>query len=68
MANTILWKIAEIGIVIILVTLLSCVPVCLLWNWLMPTIFGLGNITLPQSLGLCFLCNLLFNRVSSGKD
>ena len=35
-------------------------PVMLLWDWLMPTIFGLGEITWFQAWGLMFLCGLLF--------
>ena len=33
--------------------------VMLLWNWLMPAIFGLSVITFWQSLGLIVLCRLL---------
>ncbi len=32
----------------------------LLWDWLMPTIFGLPTITFWQSCGLNLLCSLLF--------
>ena len=32
----------------------------LLWNWLMPEIFGLPSITYWQALGLLVLCHLLF--------
>lgn len=35
-------------------------PVMLLWDWLMPTIFGLPEITWLQAWGLMFLCALLF--------
>jgi hypothetical protein len=31
-----------------------------LWNWLMPTIFGLRTITFWQALGLVFLSKILF--------
>jgi hypothetical protein len=34
--------------------------VMFLWNWLMPTIFGLPEITYWQSVGLFILCHLLF--------
>lgn len=36
------------------------VIVMLLWNWLMPAIFGLGLINFWQSLGLLVLSRLLF--------
>lgn len=31
-----------------------------LWNWLMPTIFGLTTITSWQGVGIFVLCNMLF--------
>jgi hypothetical protein len=31
-----------------------------LWDWLMPHLFGLKEITLFQAWGLNFLCGLLF--------
>lgn len=34
--------------------------VMLLWNWLMPAIFGLGTITYWQGFGIFFLAKLLF--------
>lgn len=38
------------------------VLVYFLWNWLMPTIFGLKTITLWQAAGLLWLTSLLFKR------
>ena len=40
----------------------------LLWNWLMPQIFGLKNITYFQSVGLLILSRLLFGRVGQRRD
>ena len=34
-----------------------------LWNWLMPTLFGLTIITILQALGLMLLAKLLFGSV-----
>lgn len=34
--------------------------VMLLWNWLMPVVFGLGLITFWQALGLLVMCKILF--------
>jgi hypothetical protein len=31
-----------------------------LWNWLMPTLFGLKTITVYQALGINILSNILF--------
>jgi len=40
--------------------LILALPTYLLWNWLMP-LFGLPQLTIWQSLGLLFLCNILFS-------
>lgn len=49
------------GIVVLFaVAALMSLPVMLLWDWLMPTIFGLPEITWFQAWGLLFLCGLLF--------
>jgi hypothetical protein len=32
----------------------------LLWNWLLPPIFGWGEITFWQALGILALCRILF--------
>lgn len=52
------------GVVLVLFTMLGIavlftLPVWWLWNWLMPTIFGLKPITLVQAWGLNFLSALL---------
>lgn len=54
--------------VIILIALLVSLPVWLLWNWLMPTIFGLKTITWLQALGLSVLSGLLFKSTASDKS
>lgn len=38
--------------------------VMLLWNWLMPDIFGLSEISFWQSIGLLLLCKILFGGIS----
>lgn len=54
-------------VLMIVFVLLMTVPLWLLWNWLMPVIFGLPEITLFQSLGLLMLASILFkSNVSSG--
>ncbi len=40
----------------------SSLAVMLLWNWLMPTLFGLQAISFVQSLGLLVLSKILFGR------
>lgn len=40
--------------------------VMLLWNWLMPEIFGLGLITYWQAFGIIILAKLLFGAFNKG--
>jgi len=40
--------------------------VMLLWNWLMPEIFGLPELSFLQALGLFLLCKLLFGGLFGG--
>jgi hypothetical protein len=49
---------------IVLVTLLLGWPLMLLWNWLMPTIFGLPIITFWQAVGLNLLSTIIFKSQS----
>jgi hypothetical protein len=37
-----------------------------LWNWLMPMLFGLRQITFWQSLGLLVLCRILVGGLGGG--
>jgi hypothetical protein len=43
-------------------------PLWLLWNWLMPTIFGLPHITFWQAVGLNLLSSILFKPSVSVKN
>lgn len=45
---------------LVLLSLVLALPVMWLWDWLMPTIFNLKEITLLQAWGLNCLCSLLF--------
>jgi hypothetical protein len=40
----------------------------LLWNWLLPTLFGLKEVTFWQALGVLALCRILFGgfRLAGG--
>ena len=49
-------------IVFIFMGLLFSVPLWILWNWLMPDIFGLPTITIIQSFGLQLLLTLLYPK------
>lgn len=48
-----------IGYIIVASALLG-LPLMWLWDWLMPTLFGLQTITFWQACGLNFLCSILF--------
>ena len=41
------------------VGMLLSIPLCLLWNWLMPYIFGLPKLNILQTFGLSILITLL---------
>ncbi len=57
------------GIAFVLVFLLVfSAAVQLLWNWLMPAIFGTRTITYFQALGLLLLSRLLFGRMGQRRD
>ena len=47
-------------LVIALIVLILGFPLMWLWNWLMPTIFDLPEITFWQALGINLLSILLF--------
>jgi hypothetical protein len=38
----------------------------LLWNWLLPSLFGWREITFWQALGLLALCRILFGGLGGG--
>ena len=45
--------------IIVLIAVVLALPTMLLWNWLMPIIFGLGKITFWQALGVNLLAGIL---------
>ena len=63
-ARHIVWGIAMVLVFIFLFSIF----VQLLWNWLMPGIFGLREITYLQAVGLLLLSRLLFGRVGQRRD
>jgi hypothetical protein len=56
-----------IGFVLVFVLAFGYV-VQLLWNWLMPEVFGLKAITYLQSIVLLLLARVLFGRVGQRRD
>ena len=61
----ILTAVATVIGVIVLVGLLLTLPTLWLWNWLMPIIFGLKELTFWQAMGVSFLSSILFKSSSS---
>jgi hypothetical protein len=61
----ILEGILKIMAIISLVCLLLGLPLMLLWNWLIPVIFGLSEISFWQAVGLNLLASILFARTST---
>lgn len=47
-----------------LFSLISPLWIMPLWNWLMPTLFGLTKITYWQAWGISLLCGSLFKSAS----
>ena len=45
-------------------SLLLAIPTWLLWNWLLPPLFGLPTVTLWQAWGVNVLSSTLFKSVS----
>jgi hypothetical protein len=59
-----------IGVVIVLAILaigsiIAAIPMYILWNWLMPELFGLKVVTFWQAWGMVFLTSILFKNSSS---
>jgi hypothetical protein len=46
--------------IIVLMGVLWAIPTMLLWDWLMPELFGLSTITIWQALGLNILSGIFF--------
>ena len=57
---------AFLGLIAIVIVLLGY-PLMLLWNWLMPIIFGLPEITFWQAIGLNLLSTILFKSTTTVK-
>lgn len=53
--------IGALGLVALVIILLG-LPVMFLWNWLMPGIFGLREITFFEALGVQLLAYLIFPK------
>jgi hypothetical protein len=49
------------------IALLFAFPTMWLWDWLIPTLFGLKEITLLQAAGINMLSGILFKSSASTK-
>ena len=60
---TFYWEIVKLGLyavsIFLAVGLALSIPLCLLWNWLMPHIFGLPTINILEAFGLSALITFL---------
>lgn len=57
-----------IAIIIVgVISIIVAIPTYFLWNWLMPTIFSIQQITFWQAVGVNFLTGILFKSSSSSK-
>ena len=52
----------------LILILILTIGTMLLWNWLMPIIFGLIKLNFWQSLGLMVLCSFLFKSHSTNDN
>ena len=50
---------------LVLIAIILGLPLMLLWNWLMPVIFGLKFITFWQAVGLNVLSGIIFKSPTS---
>ena len=57
------WDTIKLGLfalgAFIVIGLFLSIPLCLLWNWLMPSIFGLPTISILEAFGLSALITFL---------
>jgi hypothetical protein len=66
MNNFVIGLLTVIGFLAITALILG-LPLMLLWNWLMPNLFGLIEITFWQAVGLNLLSSILFKTYTSKK-
>ncbi len=54
--------------IIAIISLVGAIPTYFLWNWLMPTIFGIKAVTFWQAWGINLLAGILFKSFSSSTN
>lgn len=68
MLGNLLEKATNVALAIVyslVVGLICSIPLMLVWNWIVPAIFGLTAINLIQAFGLSVLTELLFTPYST---
>lgn len=55
-------------VIISLFALLLGLPVMLLWNWTLPSLFGIARITFWKAVGVNLLCGFLFRGLTTVKQ
>lgn len=48
----------------LIVGLVCCIPLMLVWNWVVPVVFGMVSVNLQQSFLLCVLSQLILTPYS----
>jgi hypothetical protein len=61
------WTLGGLLLAVIFAFLFGLI-VQMLWNWLMPAIFGLGKISYWQAFGIIILAKILFSGISHHRD
>lgn len=57
-----------VGLIIYLLGLVWAFPIMILWNLLMPQIFGLPQLTYWQTFGLYILVNMLIPHIINNSN
>lgn len=55
-------------LLVAVIGLVMAIPLMLLWNWLMPDIFQLPQISIFQAFGLAILSGILFRSNGSSSN
>lgn len=61
------WESVGALLLIVAAVIMRALPVMLLWDWLMPGIFGLRAISLFEAWGIGFLSTVLFRSSPASK-
>lgn len=54
-------KVLKVLVLTLVVGMVCSIPLMLLWNWLVPAVFGFASVNLLQAFGLSLLAEMLFS-------